>query len=524
MNDVLREQIQLNTKEVVVNVDNDHMKASIVLNGIGSDEAYTYEEIADKLSQAGVRTGINEARIREVILNKLYDIEIVVAEGKSAVNGTDGYYNFFFDSEYERDNKPTLREDGSVDYFNVKLFEKVNKDDKLAEYIEPTKGEFGYDIFGKLLVPKPGRPGPKLRGKGFTVSEDGKSYYAQLSGKVEYRNYDLNVSNVYNVSGDVDVGTGSIDFNGDVEINGSVRGSVKIHAMGNIYIGGYVEDADIWSGQDIIIQDGVNAGENGRIEAMGNISARFFENAHIISHSDIKCDYMLNTTALAYGGIYLEGKRGSVIGGDVTGVIKDWDSRWYADAEYADYLVEDYNIRKFLKKKLYSAGVSKIEIERASDRVKVILYTAKPGVVIGKGGAEIEVTKKELSKLTDKKVLVDIKEIKRPDRDAQLVAENIAQQLENRVAFRRAMKSCIGRTMKTGAKGIKTAVSGRLGGADIARTEFYSEGTIPLQTLRADIDYGFAEADTTYGKVGVKVWIYKGEVLPTKGNKEGSDK
>lgn len=206
------------------------------------------------------------------------------------------------------------------------------------------------------------------------------------------------------------------------------------------------------------------------------------------------------------------------------GVIKDWDSRWYADTEFADYLVEDYNIRKYLKNKLYSAGVSKIEIERASDRVKVILYTAKPGVVIGKGGAEIEVTKKELSKLTDKKVLVDIKEIKKPDRDAQLVAENIAGQLENRVSFRRAMKSCMGRTMKSGAFGIKASVSGRLGGADMARTEFYSEGTIPLQTLRADIDYGFAEADTTYGKVGVKVWIYKGEVLPTKGNQEGSDK
>ena len=206
------------------------------------------------------------------------------------------------------------------------------------------------------------------------------------------------------------------------------------------------------------------------------------------------------------------------------GVIKDWDSKWYADAEFSDYLVEDYNIRKFLKKKLYSAGVSKIEIERASDRVKVIIYTAKPGVVIGKGGAEIEVTKKELAKLTDKKVMVDIKEIKRPDRDAQLVAENIAQQLENRVSFRRAMKSCMGRTMKSGAMGIKTCCSGRLGGADIARAEFYSEGTIPLQTLRADIDYGFAEANTTYGKVGVKVWIYKGEVLPTKGNKEGSDK
>ena len=202
------------------------------------------------------------------------------------------------------------------------------------------------------------------------------------------------------------------------------------------------------------------------------------------------------------------------------GVIKDWDSKWYADAEFSDYLVEDYNIRKFL----YSAGVAKIEIERASDRVKVIVFTAKPGVVIGKGGAEIEVTKKELQKLTGKNVLVDIKEIKRPDRDAQLVAENIALQLENRVSFRRAMKSCMGRTMKSGALGIKTAVSGRLGGADMARTEFYSEGTIPLQTLRADIDYGFAEADTTYGKIGVKVWIYKGEVLPTKGNKEGSDK
>ena len=206
------------------------------------------------------------------------------------------------------------------------------------------------------------------------------------------------------------------------------------------------------------------------------------------------------------------------------GVIKDWDSRWYADGEFADYLVEDYNIRKYLKKKLYSAAVSKIEIERQSDRIKVILYTAKPGVVIGKGGAEIEVTKQELAKMTGKKVSVDIKEIKKPDRDAQLVAENIAQQLENRITFRRAMKSCMSRTMKSGALGIKASCSGRLGGADMARTEFYSEGTIPLQTLRADIDYGFAEADTTYGKVGVKVWIYKGEVLPTKGNKEGSDK
>ena len=204
------------------------------------------------------------------------------------------------------------------------------------------------------------------------------------------------------------------------------------------------------------------------------------------------------------------------------GVIKDWDSKWYAEADFADFLVEDYNIRTYLKKKLYAAGVSKIEIERASDRVKVIIYTAKPGVVIGKGGAEIEKLKAELQKLVSKKLIVDIKEVKRPDRDAQLVAENIAAQLENRVSYRRALKSTMSRTMKSGALGIKAAVAGRLGGADIARSEFYSEGTIPLQTLRADIDYGFAEADTTYGKLGVKVWIYKGEILPSR--KEGSDK
>ncbi|MCR5608146.1 MAG: 30S ribosomal protein S3 [Lachnospiraceae bacterium] len=207
------------------------------------------------------------------------------------------------------------------------------------------------------------------------------------------------------------------------------------------------------------------------------------------------------------------------------GVISDWDSKWYADKkDFGDNLVEDYNIRKFVKKKLYSAGVSKIDIERSADKVKVYIYTAKPGIVIGKGGAEIEKLKAEVAKLTTKKLFIDVKEVQKPDNNAQLVAENIAQQLENRVSFRRAMKSTMSRTIKMGAKGIKTAVSGRLGGADMARTEFYSEGTIPLQTLRADIDYGFAEADTTYGKLGVKVWIYHGEVLPTKANKEGSDK
>ncbi len=196
------------------------------------------------------------------------------------------------------------------------------------------------------------------------------------------------------------------------------------------------------------------------------------------------------------------------------GVIKNWDSRWYVgDKEFGDTLVSDYNLRKFLKKKLQGAGVPKIEIERNSQSVRVIIHCAKPGVVIGRGGAEIEVLKAELSKMTGTAVNVDVVEVKSPDLDAQLVAESIAAQLEKRTSFRRAMKQAIGRTMRLGARGIKVSVGGRLGGAEIARTEHYHEGTIPLQTLRADIDYGFWEANTTYGKLGIKVWIYKGEVL-----------
>lgn len=205
------------------------------------------------------------------------------------------------------------------------------------------------------------------------------------------------------------------------------------------------------------------------------------------------------------------------------GVIKDWNSKWYADSRnFADCLVEDQKIRKFLKKKLYLAGISKIEIERTAKLIKVNLYTAKPGIVIGKGGAGVETVKAELVKLVGKDINLNIVEVKNIDTDAQLVAENIALQLEKRVSFRRAMKQAMQKSMKSGALGIKTAVSGRLGGADMARTEFYKEGNIPLQTLRADIDYGFAEANTTYGKIGVKVWIYKGEVLPSK-KMEGGD-
>ena len=200
------------------------------------------------------------------------------------------------------------------------------------------------------------------------------------------------------------------------------------------------------------------------------------------------------------------------------GVIKDWNAKWYADKKnFADNLVEDHKIREFVKKELFNAGISKVEIERAAKRVKLNIYTAKPGVIIGKGGSGIEKLKKQLSTIiAEKNILINIVEVKNVEVDSQLMAENIAAQLEKRISFRRAMKQTIQRSMKSGAKGVKIACSGRLGGAEIARTEQYHEGTIPLQTLRADIDYGFAEADTTYGKIGVKVWVYNGEVLPTK--------
>ncbi|MEK3798959.1 30S ribosomal protein S3 [Peribacillus sp. FSL H8-0477] len=206
------------------------------------------------------------------------------------------------------------------------------------------------------------------------------------------------------------------------------------------------------------------------------------------------------------------------------GIIRDWESKWYADKDYAVLLHEDLKIRQYIAKRLSEASVSKVEIERAANRVNVSVHTAKPGMVIGKGGTEVEALRKALNQLTGKRVHINIIEIKRADLDAKLVAENIAKQLENRVSFRRAQKQAIQRTMRSGAQGIKTQVSGRLGGADIARSEHYSEGTVPLHTLRADIDYAHAEADTTYGKLGVKVWIYRGEILPTKKKSEEGGK
>ena len=207
------------------------------------------------------------------------------------------------------------------------------------------------------------------------------------------------------------------------------------------------------------------------------------------------------------------------------GVIRDWNTRWYANKkDFANFLVEDKKIRDYLKNKYFEAGIAKIDIARAANKVTVSIHTARPGMLIGKGGVGVDAIKAELNALVNRSVNINIIEVRNPDANAQLVAENIAAALEKRTSFRRAMKSCMQRTMRNGALGIKTSCSGRLGGADMARTEFYSEGTIPLQTLRANIDYGFAEANTTYGKVGVKVWVYHGEVLPTKETKEGSDK
>lgn len=203
------------------------------------------------------------------------------------------------------------------------------------------------------------------------------------------------------------------------------------------------------------------------------------------------------------------------------GVIKDWNARWYAkDRDFADLLIEDDKVRKYIKEKQYKAGISRVEIERFAGRVRIFIYTAKPGMIIGKSGESIEQLKKELQAMTGKEIIMNIMEVKNIDCDAQLVAESIAQQIEKRISYRRAMKQAIGRAMRGGAEGIKTNVAGRLNGADIARSEHYSEGNVPLQTLRADIDFGFAEADTTYGKIGVKVWINRGEILGEKKDKE----
>lgn len=311
---------QLNNTAVYVYIDADSMTAYMCLPApVDEKHEYSYDEVKEAIDKAGVKMGVINERIHEALLKKQYDRNIIIAKGKPVEHGEDGKYELFFDTDIS--GKPKVKADGSVDYFNIKLFELVKKDDKLAEYIPNTRGEFGYDVKGKLLVPKPGRSKPPLRGKGFYVSEDGNTYYASIDGKVEYRNTDLNVLNVLEITGDVDLNIGNIDFSGDVNISGNVISGVTINAMGDVYIGGYVEGAYIYSDKDIVFADGVNGKGNGKIEAKGNIRARFLENVTVVSKGDISADYILNSNVMAYGKINISGKRGGIHGGDVSGVL-----------------------------------------------------------------------------------------------------------------------------------------------------------------------------------------------------------
>lgn len=321
ISELLKDLEQLNIKDIQVDISNNQMLATVCLRKLTDEAVYTYDEIMDKLADAGVKMGIDEEKILQMIDHKIYEEKVVVAVGKPQEAGMDGYYEFFFDTDYRTNSKPSLRADGSVDYFNTKLFEKVEEGAKLAEYHPPTKGIFGYNICGKLLTPKPGKPKPRLRGKGFTVSEDGNSYYAAFTGKIDYMNYDMNVSHIYDVSGNVDLSVGNIEFDGDVNIAGSVISGVEIRAMGNIYIGGHVESANIYSGKDIILNDGVNCKGKGHIEAKGNIEGKYFENATVCAGGDIKCGYLLNSVVTARGKVIVEGRHGSIFGGDVTGIM-----------------------------------------------------------------------------------------------------------------------------------------------------------------------------------------------------------
>lgn len=321
VSELIMELEQLNIKDIQVDISNDQMMASVYLRKLTDEAAYTYDEIMDALSSAGVKMGIDDSKILEMLDHKIYEQRVIVATGKPQEQGEDGYYEFFFDVDYKANNKPKLRADGSVDYFNTKLFEKVEEGAKLAVYHQPTKGVFGFNVCGNLLTPKPGKAKSRLRGKGFTISEDGSTYYAAFTGKVDYTNYDMNVSNIYDVSGNVDMNVGNIDFDGDVNITGSVISGITIHAMGNIYIGGHVEGANIYADKDIIFNDGVNCKGTGCIKAKGNISGKYFENAAVYADGDIKCGYILNSTVIARGKVLVEGKHGSIIGGDVTGVM-----------------------------------------------------------------------------------------------------------------------------------------------------------------------------------------------------------
>ncbi len=316
---------ELNKREIQISISNDAMSATLCLymplysDTTKEQDLFTYEQVISALSAQGVKMGIDDAMLHRMVEERIYNESFIIAQGKPMVNGDDGRYEFFFDTDVKA--KPNIRSDGSVDYMNLKLFESVKEGQLLAKYYAPTKGIFGFDVKGKLLTPKPGKPKSPLRGKGFTISEDGSEYYAAITGKVEYRNYDLNIANVLEINGDVDLNIGNIDFDGDVNIKGNVITGVRITALGNIYIGGYVEGAVISTQKDLVLQDGINAKGIGKIYAKGNITGKFFENAEVYTEGDINAGYILNSNVTAVGKIIINGNKGVIYGGSLTGVM-----------------------------------------------------------------------------------------------------------------------------------------------------------------------------------------------------------
>ena len=306
-------------KEIFVSVSDDCMKAMVLLTSPPEGERYTESEIRAELEAKGVKMGIDNDVIRKMLQKEEYDKSVIVAEGQEKVNGIDGVYQFAFDTKHQA--KPVILEDGTVDYLNMKLFESVSEGTVVAKYTPPTKGVFGYNVKGKLLVPKPGRPLSPLRGHGFLVSEDKCTYIAAISGKIDYRNGELNISNVYEVAGNLDLSVGNIDFDGDVRINGDVLSGMSICSRGSVYVSGHIGAARIKAGGDIILNNGMQANDTGTLVAKGNIAAKFLENVRATAHGNISANYILNSELYAEGKVIVNGARGAILGGMTQAVL-----------------------------------------------------------------------------------------------------------------------------------------------------------------------------------------------------------
>ncbi len=407
---------------IVVTLSEDKMNAFLCLRtpyGIdGADKKYNYEEVLERIKECGVKMGINEQKIHSMIDNKTYDSTEIIASGKASQDGEDGEYKFFFETKHN--GKPVVKEDGSVDYYNIKLFELVTKGQKLVEYIPHTNGVFGFDVCGKLLIPKPGRPKSRLRGRGFTLNEDETEYYAAIDGKVEYKNMDLNVLSVLTIDGDVSLNVGNIDFNGDVEIKGNVITGVTINAKGNVTIGGYVEGSVIKAGKDIIFKDGINGKGIAYVEAGGNIKAKFLENLNIRCHGDIEANYILNSAVMCYGKVKVAGKQGVIHGGDVTGILGIEAANLGNDA-YVSTI-----IRAGETKALQSEYASLIiKLKRCKEDVKILSAVLDKLDILKKAGSE-KYNQKTFDEVFQSKIIKN-SEISKFDENAKILFELMAK-------------------------------------------------------------------------------------------------